>query len=65
MCALNASDLSCWEELEDLGRPFRLQEVVEWSDLNLLPGGLGIKLQGAANKLGGGVVNIPIWGERT
>ena len=54
MCALNASDLSCWEELEDLGRPFRLQEVVEWSDLNLLPGGLGIKLQGAANKLGGG-----------
>ena len=25
----------------------------------------GIKLQGAANKLEGGVVNIPIWGGRT
>ena len=59
MCALNASDLSCWEELEDLGRPFRLQEVVEWSDLNLLPGGLGIKLQGAANKLGGVLLIFP------
>ena len=39
--------LSCWEELEDLGRPFRLQEVVdwEWSDLNLLPGVLNFRVQ--------------------
>ena len=60
MCALNASDLSCWEELEELGRPFRLEELVdlEWSDLNLLPGwsggGAGIKLQGATNEWRGG-----------
>lgn len=47
VCSLNAYDLSCWEELEDLGTPCIQEEVgdLEWSHLNLAPeGGVVIKL---------------------